>query len=172
MNDKVVRDINNKDVDRYFRIWTLLARARDAIRKAREITLRKFNITPEQFLILVLIKDIQSTGDKPTPTEIARRTFRNSNTIAINVSRMVNRGLIQKVSNVDNKRAIILSLTSEGEGIYEEVKSKEVTTRIMSRLSIEQEQQLILCLNTIIAGAVHEIGQREYEKLLDSLTNV
>jgi DNA-binding MarR family transcriptional regulator len=170
MEEKFVMEPGKEVTEKCFQLWTLLARARDAIHKAREISLKKFGITPEQFLVLILIKEIQAVEGKPTPAEIARRTFRNPNTISINASRMVNKGLVVKRPDKKNKKLTVLSLTQEGENIYESVRSKEVTTRIMSSLNQEQKNQLISCLNTIVVAAVHEIGRREYEKLLESLT--
>jgi DNA-binding MarR family transcriptional regulator len=164
------RDNQNENIiDKCFYLWTLLARARDAIHKAREISLKKFDITPEQFLILKLIKDIVAKGEKPTPSEIARRTFRNPNTISINARRMVTRRLVTKKQDKTNKKLTILSLTQEGEDIYEVVRDKEVTTRIMSSLNQEQKTQFISCLNTIIVAAINEIGKREYERIINSI---
>jgi DNA-binding MarR family transcriptional regulator len=169
---KLFSDDNSEETTINIYLWTLLARARDAIHKARQGSLKKFGITPEQFLILILIKEITDSGGKPTPSEIARRTFRNTNTISVNTNRMVSKGLVNRKKDKKNKKITVLFLTHEGENIYEFVRNKEVTTRIMSSLTQEQSRQLISCMNTIMTAAVHEIGKGEYEKIIKSMNVV
>jgi len=171
MDKSTGSNYDSKLVEHYFHLWTLLGRARDAIYRAREVNLRKFGITPEQLLVIIVIKDLALAGIPATPSEIARRTFRTPATISISASRMMLKGLIKRSAKRknSNKKLLELSLTKLGEDMFRQLRQREITTKIMSSLSKEQEEQLVSCMKTLIVAAVNEIGQKEYEKVVQSV---
>ena len=85
-------EITAKDSSLYARL--LLGRARHLMVKARQKELIPYHLSPRQAVILTFIK---SLGDKAYLSEIAKHTKRNINTLSIQMTRLVNDGLVKKV---------------------------------------------------------------------------
>jgi DNA-binding MarR family transcriptional regulator len=158
--------LNGGDSGGYFELWSLLGRVRDAINRCRQISFTRYGISPEQFLILVLIEELKN---RATVAEIARRTFRKPSTISLTASRMIESGLIRKTSNPKNKNINILSSTSKGAGLYQRVHEQEIINDIMSSLSDERREQLRSCLSVLLDAAVAKLGDIRHEDYIDRL---
>ena len=141
--------------DRYYYLWMVLARARGALYRVREMELRPYGLRPEHALILLMVRKLK---DKATPAEVARHTFRKPHTISVVVKGLAKRGLINKRKDPRRKNRVILSLTNEGEKIYRQAMKREAIERIMSHLSDKECEQLNACLHTLLDAAGAELG--------------
>ncbi|MDO7905906.1 MarR family transcriptional regulator [Paenibacillus sp. JX-17] len=72
-------------------------------------------LTAEQFGAMRLIR----TRGKCTPTELADAFCVGKSTITAMISRLVTRGLIERTGDAKDRRVIYLSVTPEGEKIFQ-----------------------------------------------------
>ena len=124
----------------------LVGKARQLIVKAREKELIPYHITPRQAVILTLINNL---GDKAYLSELAKRTERNMNTLSIQMTRLENDGLVEKIRDTPKTNKVRFSLTAKGFNIYKDVKDIKSGQVIMSALSEEERQQLISLLEKV-----------------------
>ena len=99
-----------------YRLFNLLRFTSDAIHRAREYELKKYNLTPEQAGALVCIL---SLGNQATQAELSRWLFRLPNSVTILINRMVKLGLVKKRPDKKRRNIIRLSLTKKGYEAYE-----------------------------------------------------
>ena len=98
-----------------YRLFQLLRFTADAIHRAREYELKKYNLTPEQAGALVCIL---SLGNNATQAELSRWLFRLPNSITILINRMEKLGFVKKRPDKKRKNIIRLSLTKKGYEVY------------------------------------------------------
>jgi hypothetical protein len=79
--------------DECFSLFVLVAQTKDAILKARQIEYERFGISNERRALLWII---QSYGDQATPAQIARRIFRELQSITEMLKRMESDGLVTR----------------------------------------------------------------------------
>lgn len=106
----------DKNVIESYRLFQLMRYTADAIHRAREYELKKFNLTPEQAGALVCIL---SLGNKATQAELSRWLFRLPNSITILINRMEKLGLVKKTPDKKRKNINRLSLTQKGYEAYQ-----------------------------------------------------
>ena len=99
-----------------YRLFQLLRHTADAIHRAREYELKKYNLTPEQAGALVCIL---SLGNNATQAELSRWLFRLPNSITILINRMEKLGLVKKRPDKKRKNIMRLSLTKKGYEAYQ-----------------------------------------------------
>ena len=128
----------------------LVGKARQLIVNARKKELTPHHISPRQAVILTLINNL---GDKAYLSELAKRTERNMNTLSIQMTRLVNDGLVEKIRDTPKTNKVRFALTEKGFNIYKDVKDIKSGQVIMSALSQEELQILISFLERIIKKA-------------------
>ena len=108
---------NQKDesIVESYRVFQLLRYTADAIHRAREYELKKYNLTPGQAGALVCIL---SLGNNATQAELSRWLFRLPNSITILINRMEKLGFVKKRPDKKRKNIIRLSLTKKGYAVY------------------------------------------------------
>ncbi len=123
--------------------WSLLQLTCDSLLKCSESSLFKTNnkLTPQQFSVLAAIKSI---GDPVLPTDVASWLDRNTNTITLSVDRMEKDGLVSRIRDLKDRRAIRLVVSPLGQKLYEQAvkPSHEVARTILSVLSKEELEAL------------------------------
>jgi DNA-binding MarR family transcriptional regulator len=129
-----------------YRLFHLLRQTADCVNKAREVELKKYNLSPEQAAALVCIR---SLGDKATPAELSRWLFRKRNSITILLNRMYKRGLIDKRVNTERKNSITISLTEKGYNAYKHSLEFQAFYPIIDALSRKKREQLWSLLQDI-----------------------
>jgi DNA-binding MarR family transcriptional regulator len=105
----------DKNIVESYQLFQLLRYTADAIHRAREYELKKYNLTPEQAGALVCIL---SLGNKATQAELSRWLFRLPNSITILINRMEKLGLVKKKPDKKRKNINRLSLTKKGYEAY------------------------------------------------------
>ncbi|MBU2535219.1 MAG: winged helix DNA-binding protein [Chloroflexi bacterium] len=142
--------------DKDYELWMLLAQAREAMYKARQKELRRYNLSPRQSAVLFIIRAI---GDKVTPAEISRRLLRESHSVSEIISRMEKQGLLKKVRDLDRKNLVRIELTEKGSEAYSQAIKRDSIHKIMSALSDEERRQFSTMLITIRDRALKESGK-------------
>ena len=139
------------DID--YRLWVLLAMARDALLGARAIELAKHHISATEFFALFVINDI---GEAATPAEIARRMFRKHNTVSALLQRMTKKGLVQKSRDTDRENIWRVVMTKKGELAFQQAAEVESIHHAMSSLSELDKLQLESFLRSIKRNAIRQ----------------
>lgn len=129
-----------------YRVFQLLRYTADAIHRAREYELKKYNLTPEQAGALVCIL---SLGNNATQAELSRWLFRLPNSITILINRMERLGLVKKRPDKKRKNIIRLSLTKKGYEAYLHSIEFEAFHPIIEVLPDEKRRQLQSILEII-----------------------
>lgn len=156
--------INFKIDDPIQGVWSLLQLTNDSIVKCAETAFTKVKLTPQQFYVLAAIKNI---GDPVLPTDVAKWLDRNTNTITLIIDRMEKDGLVSRVRDLKDRRALRLLISPRGLKLYEQATrpSRELPKTILSALSADE-------LSTLI-NLLEKIRQKtfEYRKIEDKVAN-
>ena len=142
--------------DKDYELWVLLAQAREAMYKARQEELRRYNLSPRQSAVLFIIRAI---GDKVTPAEISRWLLRESHSVSEIINRMEKKGLLKKVRDLDRKNLVRIELTEKGSEAYNQAIKRDSIHTIVSALSDEERRQFSSTLKTIRDKALKETGK-------------
>ena len=121
-----------------------------------ELELKKYNISPEQAGILVVVSAL---GEDAIPSEISRWLLRKPHTISSIIDRMVNKGLINKKSDLKHKNRRKITLTKKGVEIHSMLRENNTINRMMSSLSEEEKQQLKTSLGKLRTIAFKILGE-------------
>lgn len=139
----------------FYSSYVLLAQARHAIRKVRQRELGRFRITVDQSSVLACMKDL---GSESTVGEISSRILREKHTIFEILSRMEEKGLIQKIKETGKKK-VKYRLTAKGA----EISKKESSNRhsiqnIFSSLDKDERIQFKRLLYKLLKKTLKELG--------------
>lgn len=128
--------------------WSLLQLTNDSTVKCAESAFAKVKLTPQQFAVLAAIKNI---GDPVLPTDVAKWLDRNTNTITLIIDRMEKDGLVSRVRDLKDRRALRLLISPRGQKLYDQAvkPARELPKAILSVLSAEELKTLIQTLEKI-----------------------
>ncbi len=138
--------MKNRTEDQDYELWVLLAQTREAMFKARQKELKRYNLSPRQSAVLFIIQEI---GDRVIPAEISRWLSREAHSVAEIINRMEKGGLLRKVKNLDRKNLVGIELTEKGLKAYNQSMKRESIHKIVDALSDEERQQLRSMLKTL-----------------------
>lgn len=102
-----------------------------------------FGLEPWEFDVLATLR--RSAAEAPlTPGQLASLTMIGSAAMTNRVDRLVNRGLIHRETNPDNRRQLLVSLTPEGLALVDEVVEHHVENqqKMLDGLSKTERVQL------------------------------
>ncbi len=151
-NSKYDYDLSPLDED--YNLWLLFAVTRRATAKARHKELSQYGITLEQAGVLYVIKHI---GRKIILSEIARFILREAHTISTLIDRMVAKGLVKKIKDLDRKNLVRVEMTEKGQKAYDNTTKRESIYRMISSLSEEEKRQFRTCLEKLRDKALQEL---------------
>jgi MarR family transcriptional regulator, organic hydroperoxide resistance regulator len=132
---------------RYLKLWETLEHTKDAISKLRQQELKQFNISPEQTGILNILVN---RNNNPTPTEISRMMFKDCTSISIILNKMAKKDLIKKSQDPKRKNVVRISISNNGQKIYNKAIEKICMHTIMSKLTEKECRQLQTILNKLL----------------------
>ncbi len=147
-----MKDFSSKDQD--YDVWVLLRRTSHVVLKARGKELSQYGISAVKSALMLLV---QTLGDKATPAEISRHLLREPHSVSGLLSRMERDGLVEKTKDLPKKNLIRITLTDKGRQAYYQSIKRESIHKIMSVLSGEEHQQLMLLLKRIRDKALQEL---------------
>ncbi len=132
--------------DRDFLLWVMLYQARDAILKARNKELYKYDLS---FMKAGLLLAVQASGGKPSGTDISKWMFREPHTISGLVGRLIRNGLVTRAKVPGKKNMMEISLTEKGKEAYEQSLKMESIHEILSCLTEDERKQLYATLQKL-----------------------
>jgi len=148
----------NINTDEYYDLWVLLAQARDALYKARQKELTKYNISPRQSAVLFII---QAIGDNATAATIAKYLFRETHTTYELLLRMEKDKLIKGIKNRNKTKRVSYKLTPKGLKAYYHSLKRESIHEITSSLTGEDRAQLRSYLKKLRDTALRLLATKE-----------
>lgn len=131
--------MNKFFIDQNYKLWVLLAQAREAMFKARKKELIQYSISPRQSATLFVIHFL---GGETTITEMARHLFREQHSVNELINRMEKEGLVRKTKDPDKKGRAKIVLTEKGKQAYNQTAKRDSIQEIMSCLSEEEREKL------------------------------
>jgi DNA-binding MarR family transcriptional regulator len=143
------------DGDEFQDLYLLFARARYLTFRAREKELQRFGLTPEQAQVLFIIQNIT---EKATPAEISRYILRQPHSVSAIVDRMVKKGFVTKIKDLERKNMVRVAVTEKGMKAYELTKKRASIRHILGVLDEKQREDLRKYLDIIMTKAREELG--------------
>jgi len=122
------------------KLWVTYYRTAYAVKRNIDRELAKYGLTWIQSSVLQIIKQSE---ELLTPTDIARRLFRQSHTISELIKRMEKQDLVKRVRDLKKKNVIRVLLTSRGEKLLGKVKVNQVIHEVFSVLEEKEQEQLL-----------------------------
>jgi DNA-binding MarR family transcriptional regulator len=157
---------NSQSQNLVLKLWFLLHQVRDVIMSCEDQVFGKQKLTTERYLVLALTK---LSDGHVRPADLARWLGRSPNSVSMLVDRMVKAGLIKRVRDRNDRRALRLIMTSKGENALEPatVAGLEFIRKILSPLSYEEKHTFARLLETTKHEAFqylnHRVGTEEVE---------
>jgi len=152
--------IKFKFEDPYKGAWILLRQVHNLVLQCEERVFSGHELTTERHAVLMAIKHI----DAPVRvTEVAKWLDRSTNSVSMIIDRMVKAGLVRRVRDRKDRRAVSLTITNETEKIFAlaTVAGWGLIQEILSSLSDEDRLTLIRLLETLRDKAYNYLGSGE-----------
>jgi len=146
--------------DMTLRIWVLLRQTHTALSNCGEVVLRDAGITLKQYYALIAIKYIRGPA---TQVEVARWLDRKANSITTIIDRMEKDGLVERVRNPKDRRAMQLIITDRGQDALGRATKPAMIMmkRMMSCLSDEEMATFIQLMEKLREAACKELSPGE-----------
>ena len=132
--------------------WLLCRQCYDLVSKCEEKVFAKLRLTPQRHAVLIAIKYI----DEPVhPADVADWLDRNPNNISTMVDRMEKDGLVERIRDMKDRRAVRLVLTEKGNKLLDQANALgwKLMQEILSSLSAEELQAHIKILERVRESA-------------------
>jgi DNA-binding MarR family transcriptional regulator len=142
------------------RLWLLAKQTGDLLKMCTERLFSEYDITTEQYDVLVTVKYL---GDRVNMVEIAGWLRRSPNSVSMLVDRMVKAGLVRRIRDRIDRRLVYVSITSKGEHILELANPGcwEVIKAILSPLSYEDRRAFLSLFDVINRQALQYLNPGE-----------
>lgn len=101
-------------IDEYLRVAEFRSALRRFLRRSEQAA-RRFGLTPQRYLLLLMIKGAPSGDQLSTVTELSDRLQLAQSTVTELVGRAEEAGLVARTQSADDARVALLRLTAEGE---------------------------------------------------------
>ncbi len=114
------------------------------VRQRGRSILSDFDITPPQFNALIQLRD----GRNLTMGELCEKLFLASSTVTDLIDRMEKNGLVERVRDPEDRRAIRLKVTDKGRDIVKRVMAARhvYLTAIMDKVVTGERENLLVAL--------------------------
>lgn len=140
--------------------WLLARQTGDVLRRCMDQLFSKYNITTEQYEVLVSIKYL---ADYVNITDIANWLRRSTNSVSMIVERMVKAGQLRRVRDRRDRRVVRLVITKKGENILELASPAcwEAIKEILSPLSYEDRRTFVSLFEKVNYKALEYLNPGE-----------
>jgi DNA-binding MarR family transcriptional regulator len=154
--EKIIKELSQEDKD--YEIWLLFTWARQAVYRAREMELSRYNLSPEQARILIIL---HNSKEDVTPAHLSRLILLKPHTVSALINRMEKKGLVKKTKDLERKNMVRITLTEKGSKAYDIVIKMGPIHRIIGALSNKEGEIFYQSLLKILTKAGEEIGLNE-----------
>ena len=120
------------------RVWLLMHRAYISLKDCEDQIYGEKGLTTEQYAVLATIKYL---NEPVKVTDVAQWIGRRTNSVSMMADRMVKAGLLRRLRDRVDRRAVRLTITSKGEDAFKSATPVgwEFIQKIMSPLSYEDQ---------------------------------
>jgi MarR family transcriptional regulator, 2-MHQ and catechol-resistance regulon repressor len=94
-----------------------LAKTYQAFSAYSETHIRQFDLTPAQFDVIATLGNLNGLG----MGDLGDKTLITKGTLTGVIDRLEQKGLVSREVPVDNRRCVVVKLTSEGQALFEKV---------------------------------------------------
>lgn len=101
-------------LDAFIDVAAFRAALQHFTRESARIT-KRFGLTPQRYLLLLMIKGAADGSQRSTVTELSQRLQLAQHTVTELATRTERAGLIRRTVSTNDRRIVYLSLTPEGE---------------------------------------------------------
>ena len=105
--------------NRLMKSWLLIHQSHNLLNRSENSIFAKMGFSPRKHSVLLAIKHLPHPV---TVSDVARWLDRNPNGISMLVDRMEKDGLVSRVKDIPDRRAVRLIITPRGEELYEEAR--------------------------------------------------
>ena len=146
-----------KDEGQSLKAFMLLHRTRDLLFRCQDRAVAEFGLTAEQYSVLLAIKYLD---DPVRATDIGRWMERKVNSISMIVDRMVRAGLVERIRDLPDRRAVRVVFTSKGKRAFELATPEvwKLIEEMFSPLPHEEKRTLIRLLETLRERALKHLN--------------
>ena len=146
-----------KDEGQSLKAFMLLHRTRGLLFRCQDRTVGEFGLTAEQYSVLLAIEYLD---DPVRATDIGRWMERKVNSISMIVDRMVRAGLVERIRDLPDRRAVRVVFTSKGKRAFELATPEvwKLIEEIFSPLPHEEKRTLIRLLETLRERALKHLN--------------
>src|SRR5712691_13034305 len=123
------------DVSDVIAVAEFRAALRQFLRRSERVA-RRSGLTPQRYMLLLMIKGAPGGSEKSTVTELSERLQLAQSTVTELVRRAEDAGLIEREQSASDGRVVYLRLTREGERRLERVDEKLTVERARLRETI------------------------------------
>jgi len=102
------------DLAEYIRVAEFRAALRRFLRRSERVS-RASGLTPQRYLLLLMIKGAPGGAERATVSDLAQRLQLAQSTVTELVARAEDAGLVSRESSTEDARVAYLHLTPEGE---------------------------------------------------------
>jgi len=140
--------INFEAENLVLRLWFLTHRTRDVLMRCEDQVFGEYDLTSEQYSVLVTIKYLQ---EPVKVTDIAHGLERSTNSVSMIVDRMVKAGLLTRKRDRSDRRVVNVFITSKGENALKPatVAGWNFIREILSPLSDEDRRAFVSLHETV-----------------------
>jgi DNA-binding MarR family transcriptional regulator len=148
MAAKSFEEAQHANVGRMHDAWVLFYRSSHLISRGREHSFAEVGLTQQHYNVL---STLDRLGGQSSVSELSRRLFRNANSVSTLVERMEKGGLVKKVVDAEDRRAVVVTMTDNGREmlIKGAVPGWEVVERIFSCLDHAETNTMVALLEKI-----------------------
>jgi DNA-binding MarR family transcriptional regulator len=136
-------------------LWRLMDVTRGLIYKSREREIMKYKISMSAVIFLHTIKVLD---EKAIQARIAESLFLEPHSVSEMLSKMEEKGLINRVKDQKSKNMIRIEMTKKGRDLYNKSSQRESYNDIMSVLTEEEKSALWAILSKLRTKAVENLG--------------
>jgi DNA-binding MarR family transcriptional regulator len=131
-----------------YRLWVIFHLTNDLLLRAEENASTPTGITNQQFLVLWIMEFLTEVNGVPiTITDLAPILHRSLNSVSLIVDRMEKTGLVKKVRDLPDRRAVRISPTKKADRIFlDSVKTNRDFIKSSFSIYTEEEQKQLLSL--------------------------
>jgi DNA-binding MarR family transcriptional regulator len=139
-------------------LWRLMDITRNLIYKLRERELAKYKVSMSAVIIL---QTIMVLDEKAIQARIAEYLFLEPHTVSEMLSKMEEKGLINRVKDQKSKNMIRIEITEKGHDLYIKSSQRESYNEILSVLNDNEKSELWTILSKLRKKAVENLDIEE-----------
>jgi len=139
------------------RLWLLLHRTHDLLKRREDSIFGECNLTTEQFTVLVTMRYLD---DSIRPTDLARWLERSPNSVSMIIDRMVKAGLLKRVRDKSDRRVVHVVMTEKAENALKPatLAGLDFIQEILTPLAYEDRHTLVSLLEMIKYNALKRLS--------------